>query len=121
MLQGGVGGKQRVRALRRNMSLPEVRLWQVLRQRPDGLKFRRQHPSGPYVADFYCHEARLVIEIDGEAHGRGDAPMRDEQRDRWFYAKGLAVLRIPAIAVLNDLESVLAGVLARAHELIGED
>ncbi len=48
------------------MSLPEVLLWQVLRTRPSDLKFRRQHPSGAYVADFYCHEARLVIEVDGE-------------------------------------------------------
>jgi very-short-patch-repair endonuclease len=103
------------------MSLPEVLLWQALRQRPDGLKFRRQHPSGPYVADFYCHEAQLVVEIDGEAHGRGNAPARDERRDAWFAQQGLNVLRIPAVAVLNDLDNVLAGVLARTRDLTGED
>jgi very-short-patch-repair endonuclease len=48
------------------MSLPEVLLWQALRARPGGWKFRRQHPSGPYVADFYCHEARLIVEVDGD-------------------------------------------------------
>jgi very-short-patch-repair endonuclease len=59
------------RNLRRKMTLPEVILWQWLRQRPDGLKFRRQHPTGPYVLDFFCSDARLAIEVDGEAHSRG--------------------------------------------------
>jgi hypothetical protein len=49
------------------MTLPEVVLWQCLRQRPEGLKFRRQHPTGPYVLDFFCSDARLAIEVDGEA------------------------------------------------------
>ena len=50
---------------RRNMSLPEVKLWALLRRSPGGVGFRRQHPVGPYVADCYCHAAKLVIEIDG--------------------------------------------------------
>jgi very-short-patch-repair endonuclease len=118
MLQGR--GDQ-ARRLRKEMSLPEIRLWQTLRAQPSGFKFRRQHPSGPYVADFYCHEARLVIEVDGEAHGRGNAPARDERRDEWFGEKGLSVLRIPAVEILNDLDNVLAGILARTNALIGED
>jgi very-short-patch-repair endonuclease len=118
MLQGQVN---RARQLRKAMSKPEVLLWQALRQRPEGLKFRRQHPSGPYVADFYCHEARLVIEVDGEAHDRGDAPKRDEQRDFWFAQRGFHVLRIPAVTIINDLDNVLAGIRARTGELIGED
>ncbi len=118
MLQGQVN---KARQLRKAMSLPEVKLWQGLRGRPEGFKFRRQHPSGPYVADFYCHEARLVVEVDGEAHGRGDAPVKDKQRDSWFAAKGLTVLRIPAIAILNDLDTAVAGVVAMAQERIGED
>jgi very-short-patch-repair endonuclease len=115
------GRRDTARQLRKAMSLPEVKLWQVLRQHPEGFKFRRQHPSGPYVADFYCHEARLVIEVDGEVHNRGDAPIRDEHRDRWFADKGLTVLRIPAIAILNDLDTAVAGVIAMAKERIGED
>jgi very-short-patch-repair endonuclease len=50
------------RDLRRRMSLPEVLLWRELKKRPNGLKFRRQHPTGPYVLDFYCGDARLAIE-----------------------------------------------------------
>ncbi|WP_347233084.1 endonuclease domain-containing protein [Sphingomonas glacialis] len=62
------------------MSLPEVLLWQVLRTRPDGHRFRRQAPAGDYVLDFYCAPARLAIEVDGEAHSRGDRPARDGAR-----------------------------------------
>jgi very-short-patch-repair endonuclease len=64
----------RARSLRREMTLPEGMLWQVLRQRPEGFKFRRQHPIGRCVVDFYCPAARLVIEVDGEAHSMGDRP-----------------------------------------------
>ena len=118
MLQGA---GERARKLRGQMSLPEVLLWRALRQRPDGRKFRRQHPSGPYIADFYCHEARLVIEVDGEAHSRGDIPERDARRDGWFAERGVTVFRISAQAILVDLDSVLAGITARANDLIGED
>jgi very-short-patch-repair endonuclease len=103
------------------MSLPEVLLWSALRARPVGLKFRRQHPSGPYVADFYCHQARMIVEVDGEAHNRGDAPQSDAVRDAWFEERGIHVLRISAIAILNDLDTAVAGVVAMAQERIGED
>src|SRR5438874_3677081 len=61
---------RRTRALRREMTLPEIVLWQALRRSLLGLRFRRQHPIGPYVLDFYCPSARLAIEIDGLAHDR---------------------------------------------------
>jgi very-short-patch-repair endonuclease len=53
--------------LRRALTLPEVLLWQVLRSRPGGYRFRRQHPAGPYVLDFFCAAAGLCIEVDGKA------------------------------------------------------
>ncbi|MBW8744834.1 MAG: DUF559 domain-containing protein [Sphingomonas sp.] len=112
MLQGNEVTAKRARQLHQDMSLPEVVLWQALRARPAGLKFRRQHPSGPYVADFYCHEARLIVEIDSYAHETGDRPARDAARDAWFAARGLKVLRIPAQFVLHDLESVVRGIAA---------
>jgi very-short-patch-repair endonuclease len=59
------------------MTLPEVLLWRELRKRPDGLKFRRQQAANSYVTDFYCHSARLAVEVDGEAHNRGNAPISD--------------------------------------------
>jgi len=102
--QGGVGSQ--ARALRQTMSLPEVLLWRALRDRPGGFKFRRQHPSGPYIADFYCHAARLVIELDSEAHERGDRPARDAARDAWFTQRGLFTVRLAASDVLDDLDAV---------------
>lgn len=114
MLQGDEGIDGRARGLRRVMSAPEITLWQVLRRRPGGFKFRRQHPSGPYIADFYCHEARLVVEVDGEAHGRGDRPARDEVRDRWFAHRGLITLRIAAIDIRKNIEGVTGHILATA-------
>ena len=90
------------RRLRRAMTLPEVILWQALRKQPNRLKFRRQHPSGPYILDFFCSDARLAIEVDSEAHNRGDRPQRDEARDAWLRDAGIETLRIPAIEVLKD-------------------
>jgi very-short-patch-repair endonuclease len=102
------------RRLRRKMTLPEVILWHWLRQRPKGLKFRRQHPTGPYVLDFFCSDARLAIEIDGEAHSRGDRPERDARRDRWLQSAGIETLRIPATAVLEDADAALQWIVIRA-------
>src|SRR5688500_20160696 len=84
----------RARALRREPTPPEFRLWQILRQRPDGLKWRKQHPAGPYTLDFYCPAAKLVVEVDGDSHGMGDNPARDRRRDAWLREKGLRVLQI---------------------------
>ncbi|MGQ0661674.1 endonuclease domain-containing protein [Sphingosinicella sp.] len=119
MLQGPKKTMGQARKLRREMSLPEVLLWQELRKRPSGLKFRHQHPAGPYVADFFCHRARLVIEVDGDAHGRGVRPRRDAIRDAWFAARRFEIMRIPAAEVLGNLDGVLQGIVARAGS--GED
>ena len=105
------GTVQKARKLRGAMSLPEGLLWRVLRTRPGGLKFRRQHPSGVYVVDFYCADARLVLEIDGEGHGMGDRPEHDAARDAWFARAGLATLRIAAREVLNDPDAVVRGIV----------
>jgi len=96
------------------MSAPEITLWQVLRCRPGGFKFRRQHPSGPYVADFYCHEARLVIEVDGEAHNHGNRPERDASRDDWFADRGMTTLRIAATDIQKNIEGVTSHILTTA-------
>ena len=96
------------------MSLPEVLLWQQLRGQKLGMKFRRQHPIGLYKADFCCLDARLVIEVDGEAHSRGDNPLRDADRDAYFAEKGFAVLRVPARDILGNLEGVLTQIRLEA-------
>jgi very-short-patch-repair endonuclease len=93
------------------MTLPEGMLWQALRQRPDGLKFRRQHPVGRCIVDFYCPAARLVIEVDGEAHNMGDRPERDWRRDAWLEDQRIKVLRFGARDVISDLGSVVTAIL----------
>jgi very-short-patch-repair endonuclease len=89
------------------MSLPEVLLWQQLRKKVDGVQFRRQHPAGPYVLDFFSATVNLAIEVDGEAHNRGDRPQRDANREEWLQRQGIRVLRIPAADVLKNLDGVL--------------
>jgi very-short-patch-repair endonuclease len=107
MLHGPKTTQRKARALRADLSLPEVLLWRALRTRSGGFKFRRQHPAGPYVLDFFCAERRLAIEIDGESHNRGDRPERDSAKDTWLSANGVEVCRIPAAAVLREIDSVV--------------
>ena len=97
------------RGLRRVMSPPEVLLWQRLRLRPAGVKFRRQHPVGRYVADFYAPDARVIVEVDGVAH---DARVeRDAVRDEWLRGQGFVVVRVAAVDVLRDVDAVVDGVV----------
>ena len=89
----------------------EARLWSYLRRRQlGGHKFRRQAPIGPFMADFVCLAARLVVEVDGPAHeARWE---RDEKRDRWFQAEGYRVLRFSADEVFWQCEAVLEAIYA---------
>ncbi|MXO91885.1 endonuclease domain-containing protein [Pontixanthobacter aquaemixtae] len=95
------------RKLRSEMSLPEVLLWKELRKRPGGLKFRRQHPAGDYVLDFYCAKAKLAIEIDGAVHDGDEAARRDTNRASFLRSRRIATTRIPAQEVLEDIEPVV--------------
>ena len=104
------------RRLRRALSPPEATLWNLLRIRPNGLKFRRQHPLGPYVLDFYCHQSLLAIDVDGFRHQLGSNPQRDLRRDQWVAGQGVATLRIDATDVRNDVEAVLTYILERCAE-----
>lgn len=107
---------KRARRLRRELSLPEVALWAQLRARPNGLKFRRQHPAGPYVLDFYCAEVRLCIEVDGVSHEFGDRPERDERRNAILASHDIQTLRVTARDVLRDLDTVMTHILHVAAE-----
>ena len=100
----------RARRFRRDMTLPEIVLWRALRGRAlEGLRFRKQHPMSRCVLDFYLPSARLAVEVDGLAHDLGENPERDARRDSWLAGQGIKVLRIPAVAVLDEdrLEGVL--------------
>ncbi len=105
----------RARTLRRALTQPEIHLWQTLRQRPANLKFRRQHPCGPYVLDFYCDAAKLCVEIDGEAHNMGDNPARDEARDHVLAATGIHTLRFTVPDVMQNLDGVIRHITTAAH------
>lgn len=92
----------RARAFRRKMSLPEVLLWNELRGGVAGVSFRRQHPVGAYVVDFYCAAAKLAIEIDGIAHDMGARAERDAIRDAKLRGMGIETMRVPASEVLKS-------------------
>ena len=99
------------RKLRKEMSLPEILLWRQLQEHPGGYLFRKQHPIGAYSLDFACIRARLAIEVDSEAHERGDRPARDEVRDAWVLKQGFITLRIPAVEVLKNMEGVIIAIV----------
>ena len=116
MLVSPIKVVKRARRLRKEMSLPEVLLWSELRKRPGGYKYRKQFPQANLSLDFACLSARLAIEVDGEAHDRGDQPEFDEKRDEQLRQAGFTVLRVPAREVLNNLEGVLMAIVARCDE-----
>src|SRR5262245_56243388 len=103
--------------LRRMLSAPEARLWSRLRVRAaDQPIFRRQHPIGPYVLDFYCVKARLAIEVDGQSHDLGDRPQRDARRDAWLQESGVTVVRIPAADLMRRFEETADAIVRMAVE-----
>ena len=117
ILESPIKQVKRARQLRRALSLPEVLLLQALRRRPNGLKFRSQFPIGSITVDFACVSHRLIVEIDGEAHNRGDQPRRDVARDTFLKNEGFDVMRIAARDVLGNLEGVILGIVARCGEV----
>ncbi|MCA9274926.1 MAG: endonuclease domain-containing protein [Phycisphaerales bacterium] len=111
---------EKARSLRRDLSPPERFLWNALKRRQlAGLHFRKQSPMGDFIADFYCHAARLIIEIDGETH-QGSRLTLDRERDRWMKQAGLVVLRFTAEDVFKHREAVLERIRTTAHQRIRE-
>lgn len=101
---------ERARELRLEQTPAEQLLWECLRDRKlNNFKFRRQHNIGQYIADFYCHEAKLVIELDGGIHQAQIE--RDRDRDAWMQSQNLRVLRLTNEQVLENLETVLQAIL----------
>ncbi len=95
----------KARRLRRDATHPEAILWGVLRSgHLGGLKFRRQHAIGSYVADFFCNSARLVVEVDGMSHD--DRAEYDKRRSEFLQGFGLKVIRVTNDDILDDLEAV---------------
>ena len=102
------GLTDKARELRRNQTPAEEVLWELLRNRQlMGAKFRRQHQFGEYVCDFFCHDAKLVVECDGEPHSEAARIKHDAKRDAYLRSQGLTVVRFENQRVLNDIDAVL--------------
>ena len=101
---------QRSRDFRHPLTPTENKVWQAVRRRQLGFKFRRQHPIDRFIVDFYCAEAKLVIEIDGDSHAPPDQAEYDAERTRWLEERGYRVIRFPARKVEEDLAGVVEGI-----------
>ena len=97
--------RNRARELRKEMNETEKALWGRLRDRRRRFKFRRQHPLGPYTADFWCAVAKVVVEVDGASHAARKE--HDRKRDDWMKERGITVLRFTNFAIDDRLPSVL--------------
>ncbi len=95
------------KVLRKNPTIAEQTLWRYLNKRRLGVKFRRQHPIFKYIADFYCHKLRLVIEVDGDYHLDFNQGEYDKFRTEDLSEFGIKVVRFTNEQVLNDIEPVL--------------
>ena len=102
---------QRCRELRQTATDAERLLWGLIRDRQlCGARFRRQHPVGPFILDFYCHEAKLAIELDGGVHTDPEQAHRDAERAKALEVEGIRVLRFWNHEVFTDIEGVLAAI-----------
>ncbi len=103
------------RKLRKDMPSAEQRLWCFIRRKQlGGFRFRRQHTIAPYIADFVCIEAKLVIELDGDQHAVGGMPNRDEQRNNFMESQGWTVVRFWNNEVYDNIDDVLEMILDAA-------
>ncbi len=115
-----VGLVERAREFRKKQTPAEDVLWELLRNRRFlGLKFRRQHQFGDYLTDFYCHEAKLVVETDGAVHNTTAAQKKDHKRDAYLKSLGLEVVRFPNELVLEQPEIVLERIAAKLPSPLG--
>lgn len=100
----------KARALRKNLTPAEQKLWDVLKQNACGYKFRCQHPIHLFIADFYCHQLKLIIEIDGEYHNIAEQQKKDQERTELLNLQEVEVIRFTNDEVLHDLKEVLLAI-----------
>ena len=99
---------ENARELRNKQTESEIILWNILKDyKLRGFKFSRQHPIANYIADFYCHKAKLIIEIDGEYHNNMEQVLIDKERTEYFNEIGLQEIRFTNNQVLFEIEIVL--------------
>jgi cyclase len=95
------------RELRKEMTDAEKILWTHIKPGIQNLKVRRQHPIGHYVADFYCHQLKLIIEVDGSIHNLEEVKINDDEKEKYFIDLGYTVLKFTNDQVHHDLEYIL--------------
>jgi very-short-patch-repair endonuclease len=103
------------------MTEAERKLWALLRRNQLGVKFRRQVPLGPYVVDFYCANAKLVVELDGSQHYTENGEQEDKERDAHLREMGQAVVRYSDVEFLQNEDGVVQDILERVKARIGGD
>ncbi len=109
---------ERAKRMRHKPTPAELKLWEILHNRKIlGLHFRRQHPIDMFIADFYCHKLKLVIEVDGEVHQSDDRKEYDSNRTAEMKRFGIEVLRFTNKQVLESLQGVKAIIEAKCEEL----
>ena len=114
-MQAPAGTRKRAKRLRKEMTRAEAKLWTAIRaNKLEGHRFRRQHPLGPYVLDFYCDSLRLAVELDGGWHRTDEAILRDHLRDTWLAERGVRTLRLANDVVLCDTGTALDAILKAA-------
>jgi cyclase len=98
---------ERAKALRSRPTNAEAKLWEYLKTKPLGFKFRRQHPIKVFIVDFFSYKRRLAIEVDGEMHDSPEAEIKDGERQRIIESEGIQVLRFTNDEVINQLTMVI--------------
>jgi very-short-patch-repair endonuclease len=93
--------------LRKNMTDSEKILWMHLKPGIQNFKFRRQHPIGLFVADFFCHKLKLIIEVDGGIHDLEENKINDKEREKFFIDSGYSIIRFTNKQVHNEIEFIL--------------
>jgi very-short-patch-repair endonuclease len=111
---------ERAKAMRQNPTNAEKVLWDILNKNQIlGLRFKFQHPISQFIADFYCHKIKLVVEADGEIHSTMENKEKDEGRDDEMERLGIKTLRFTNEAVIHDLEGVKKSIENKCLELLG--
>ena len=118
MVRKGRSDCSQARSLRNSMTYAEKTLWSKIRGKQLGVKFRRQHPFGFYVLDFYCVPLKLAIEVDGNSHFTDEGRKHDSSRDEFLYLNDVKLLRFTNLEVIQHIDSVLERIWDEVNHLL---
>ena len=110
--------RSKAKRLRAKMTKAELNLWEGLRKSKTGFKFRRQHPIGIYIVDFYCHELKLVIELDGGVHNNHNQKEWDKSRTHDLNLLNIEVIRFTNEEVFSKIDEVISTIYSKCRETI---